>query len=269
MRLSQAGVPTPAVDAELLVRHVTGWSRTRLLTSRSQSLGPQQQEHLEHLARRRCAREPLQLLVGSVGFRHLDLEVRQGVFIPRPETEVLAGAAIDKVPAGGVVVEPCTGTGAIACSVAQESRASAVIATDVSSAAVALAHGNAARLGLGVQVLQGDLLAPVPAELRGQVDVLVSNPPYLAEAELAGLEPEVTRWDPHGALVSGPSGDELADQLLADGRTWLRSGGWLLLELDASRSRATANRATAAGFAEVGLLPDLTGAERFLLARQP
>lgn len=268
-RLARAGVPSPDVDAELLIRHVTGWSRTRLVLDAQAPLSRAAAAQLEPVVRRRECREPLQLILGSVGFRYLDVEVRPGVFIPRPETEVLAGEAIQRVPQGGVVVEPCTGTGAIACSVALEAPVSQVVATDISSAAVDLAASNAARAGVDLRVVHGDLLAPVPQRLRGRVDVVVSNPPYLAAGELDAVEPEVARWDPVGALVAGPSGHEVTDQLIRESLAWLRPGGWLLLEVDASRAADVSARATAAGFQAARVLPDLTGADRIVAVRSP
>lgn len=265
-RLAAAGVPTPDVDATLLVRHVLGWSSAALIVDAAKPLSEQAAARLDALASRRAAREPLQLIIGLVGFRHLDLEVRPGVFIPRPETEVLAGEAIARVAPGGVVVEPCTGTGAVACAVAAEAGTGTVVATDISPAAVALATRNAARAGVEVTVLRGDLLAPVPARLRGQVDVLVCNPPYLATAELADVEPEV-RHDPPAALVSGPSGDEVVSRLLAEAPVWLRPGGWLLVELDPRRAPGACERAARLGYADVAVLADLTGTDRVLVGR--
>lgn len=267
-RFADAGVPTPAVDAELLVRHLTGWSRSHLLTSAGDPLPVAVADRLEVLAGRRERREPLQLLLGTVGFRHVDLEVRPGVFIPRPETEVLAGEAVARTPAGGIVVEPCTGSGAVACAVAAEVAAASVTATDFSVAAVTLARRNAARCGVDVDVRHGDLLAPLGPRLRGRVDVLVSNPPYLASDELADLEPEVARWDPASALVSGRTGHEVSDRLLAEAPAWLRPGGWLLLEVADRRALQCAERARLAGFADVAVLPDLAGRDRLVAARR-
>jgi release factor glutamine methyltransferase len=222
---------------------------------------------LDALAERRAAREPLQLLLASVGFRWLELSVRPGVFIPRPETELLAGEAIARTPPGGVVLEPCTGSGAVACAVAQESDARLVVATDRSPEAVAAARDNAARSGVAVTVLEGHLLDPVPAELRGVADVLVANPPYLAVDELARTEPEVRDWDPAAALVAGPTGHELSDALIALAPAWLRPGGWLLLEVDSSRARAAARRCLRAGLRAASVLPDLAGRDRIVVAR--
>lgn len=265
-RLAGAGVPTPDVDAELLLRHVTGWSRAGLLTRGAEAPPAGAAGAFAALVTRRAAREPLQHLLGSVGFRHLQVLVRPGVFVPRPETEVLAGEAVDRVPAGGVVVEPCTGTAAVACAVASERPGLTVVATDVSAAAVALARENAARCRVAVDVRQGDLLAPVPATLHGVVDVLVCNPPYLAADEAGALEPEV-RADPAAALVAGPTGHEVTDRLLAEARAWLRPGGWLLLETDTARAPATGERARARGYTDVAVLPDLTGRDRIVVAR--
>lgn len=264
-RLAEAGVPTPRADARLLVRHVLGCSGVRLVTGAGEALPAAAAARLDALVTRRVARVPLQHLVGTVGFRHLDLLVRPGVFVPRPETEVLAGEAVARTPGTGIVVEPCTGTGAVACAVAAETGA-AVVATDLSAAAVALARENAARAGVDVQVMEGDLLAPVPAALRWRVDVVVSNPPYLAAAELEAVEPEV-RHDPVVALVAGPTGHEATDRLVAEAADWLRPGGWLLLETDTGRAGPTAARARNRGYRDVTIVPDLTGRDRVVAAR--
>lgn len=265
-RLAASGVPTPEVDAALLVRHVLGWSAAAVVLRGAEPLAPDAAAELERLVARRAGREPLQLLIGCVGFRYLEIEVRPGVFIPRPETEVLAGEAIARVPAGGIVVEPCTGTGAVACCVAAEADPALVLATDISPHAVDLARCNASRAAVAVTAVQGDLLAPVPARLRGQVDVLVCNPPYLAAAELDDTEPEV-RHDPLAALVSGPTGDEVVDELLDVAPAWLRPGGWLVLELDPRRAHPSARRAARLGYTDVRVVQDLTGADRVLLGR--
>jgi release factor glutamine methyltransferase len=269
MTFAAAGIPTPAVDAEWLVRHVTRWSHTRLVLNADGEVAEHVLAALEPLVIRRAAREPLQLIVGSVGFRYLDIEVRPGVFIPRPETEVLAGEAVARVPSGGVVIEPCTGTGAIACAIAQESNAARVIATDISDAAVELAAANVKRADLPVTVVHGDLLEPVDGALKGHVDLLVSNPPYLTPDDLADSEPEVLDWDPIEALVAGPSGHEVTDRLIAAAREWLRPGGWLLLEVDAGRAVETARRAAVAGLLDAGVRHDLTGSDRIVVARRP
>ena len=264
-RLAAAGVPTPQVDAELLVGHVAGLSRSQVALA-ADPLGSGVVSAVEGLAARRETREPLQLILGSVGFRYLDLAVRPGVFIPRPETEVLAGAAIERTPRDGVVLEPCTGTGAVACAIAQEAAPRLVVATDIDPASVDLATQNAEPFET-VQVRYGGLLDPVDPALRGQVDVLVSNPPYLAEGELDGLEPEVTDHDPVAALVAGPTGHEISDALISAATEWLRPGGWLLLELDTTRVGDAAARCERAALVDVAVIDDLTGLPRIVAAR--
>ncbi len=268
-RLAAAGVASPEVDADLILASVLGVGRGHVRAAAGVAVSATAAARVEAVVRRRAAREPLQLLLGAVGFRHLDLRVAPGVFIPRPESEVLAGEAIARIPADGIVVEPCTGTGAVAIAVAQEARPGRVVATDVSPEAVALARTNAARHGVTVEVLLGDLLGPVDPALRGRVDVLASNPPYLTPEELAATEPEVRDHDPAAALVAGPTGHEVSDRLIAAAGEWLAPGGWLLLEVDTTRARATADRAGAAGLRETAVVPDLTGRDRVVVARRP
>lgn len=268
-RLAAAGVPTPDTDARLLVAAALGWSPTRLGLGAAAPLPAAAARRLRRWARRRAAREPLQLILGTVGFRHLDLAVRPGVFVPRPETEVLAGEAIARTPAGGVVVEPCTGSGVVACAVAQEADPARVVATDSSPEAVALARANARRLGLAVEVRRGDLLDGAPQVLRGHTDVVVCNPPYLSWGEVGALEPEVREWDPPEALVTGPGGHETTDRLIAAAPAWLRPGGWLVVEVADDRAERTRRGCRAGGLADARVVRDLAGRERIVCARLP
>jgi release factor glutamine methyltransferase len=279
-RLAAAGVPSPDVDAERIVEHVVerfGWDLLGCDT-----------HVLEGLVARREAREPLQQVLGRTWFRHLEVACVAGVFVPRPETEVVAGLAIDaaaRVPSP-VVVDACTGSGVIALAVASEVPGARVTAVDRSSVAVDLARENLARLaaaapphpwkpgpwlapGAYVEVVQGDLLGPVPADLRGRVDVLVSNPPYLPAADAATWEPEVADHDPHDALVGGADGHEIVDELLRLAATWLRPGGTVVVEIDDRRGADAAAVATAAGLVAVRVAPDLTGRDRAVVARRP
>lgn len=268
-RLDRAGVPTPDVDAEWLACHATGWSRAELLSRGGWPLDPPVAERLDEAGNRRAAREPLQLIVGSVGFRYLDLVVRPGVFIPRPETETLAGEAVARTPPGGLVVEPCTGTGAVACSIVAEAEPAVVVATDSSPSAVSLARENATRHGLEVDVRQGDLLDPVDEGLRGRLHVLVANPPYVASRELTATEPEVREWDPSDAVVAGPTGHEVTDRLVDAAPDWLRPGGWLLVEVDERRTEDVRDRCVAAGLSDTTVVRDPADRNRVVVARRP
>jgi release factor glutamine methyltransferase len=281
-RLRDAGVPSPDVDARWLVEAATG-SDPRHLPDRP--LGPDERHALAALSARRGAREPLQLVLGTAAFRALELRCRAGVFVPRPETEVLAGLALDAVrrvrgarDGNGrptVVHEPCCGTGAVGLAVASEVDGAVVLMADRSDAAVVLATENrdvlaaAGRLRSPVEVRHGELLDAFAGSPHGAPDVIVANPPYLPSAELAQLEPEVAGHDPHDALSGGPDGHEVVDMLLEAAARELVPGGTIVLEIDARRAAGTVAVARRVGLVEVEVHRDLTGAERFILARRP
>lgn len=278
--LEAAGVPCAGVDARWLVTHAAGvdpWQRPTAPLDEATS------DALAHLVARRAAREPLQLVLGETAFRHLTLACRSGVFVPRPETEVVAGLAIDAALAAGprpLVGEPCTGTGAIACSLAAEVAGVRVAAGDLDTRAVAAARVNVRRLvegaagvagpapGATVEVRRGDLLAALPGELCGRLDVLVANPPYLPAADREEWAPEVAAHDPEVALVGGPDGHEVVAALVAAAVDWLRPGGTLVVEIDARRADSAAVLARRAGLCDVGVEHDLAGGARALIARR-
>jgi len=278
-RLRDAGVQSPEVDARWLVEAATGSDPRRRPDRR---LGPDEGQVLAGLRARRCAREPLQLVLGTAAFRELELRCRPGVFVPRPETELLAGLAIDLVRGARdvdgrptVVHEPCCGTGAVGLAIASEVGGAVVLIGDRSDVAVVLATENrdllaaAGRLRSPVEVLRGDLLDAFTASPHGAPDVIVANPPYLPSAELAQFEPEVAGHDPHDALSGGPDGHEVVDALLGAAARQLVPGGTVVLEIDARRAAATVAVARRAGLVDVEVRRDLTGAERFILARRP
>lgn len=274
-RLRRAGVVSPDADALALAAHATGLGRHAVRTATADDVPAAALDRLSWLVERRAAREPLQLITGETGFRTITVACRAGVFVPRPETEVLAGLAIGLLeeraghgPAVPVVVEPCTGTGAVACAIATEVPSTRVVATDVNPDAVALARSNAARLGVDVDVRHGDLLAPLPDDLRGRVDLLVANPPYLTPAEVAASEPEVTGYDPIDALVGGVDGNAVVQRLFDEGREWVASGGALVVEVGDARAVESAARALAAGWCDVRVAADLAGRQRFVTGRR-
>ena len=285
-RLRAAGVPSPEVDARWLIEAAAGRDPRRAPDS---PLDEPASRVLAELVARRCAREPLQLVLGTTAFRDLELRCRPGVFVPRPETEVLAGIALELVaermgrpgaaqvsPAlvGPVrVAEPCCGTGAVGLAVASGTADAVVTIADRSAAAAALAEENrialaaAGRLRSPVVVRTGGLMDAFDPSDRGRIDVLVANPPYLPASDLATMEHEVAEHDPHDALFGGPDGHEIVDALLAAALEWLVPGGAVLLEIDARRSPGTLDRARGLGLVEVEARQDLTGADRFVLAR--
>jgi release factor glutamine methyltransferase len=214
----------------------------------------------------RCAGTPVQHLTGEQAFRRITLEVRPGVFVPRPETEILVEHALSTLGEreDPVVVDAGTGTGAIALAIKDERPDATVFATDLSSEAVELARANARRLGLDVTVLEGDLLEPLPADLRGWVDAIVSNPPYVPPEEIDDLPAEV-RADPRLALAGGT---EVHRRLAEEAPRWLRGGAALAVEIDA-RQGAEVSALLSGRFARVRIERDLAGRDRVVLARMP
>jgi release factor glutamine methyltransferase len=263
--LERHGVESPRATAEILLMHVLGTDRAGLY-ARNDPLDARQARAFGRALCQRCAGIPVQHLTGEQAFRRLTLEVRPGVFVPRPETEILVEAALAAVRdvEAPVVVDVGTGTGAIALAIKDERPDATVLATDLAPEAVALARANAARLGLEVEVREGDLLAPLPAELRGWVDLVVSNPPYVPPEEYGDLPLEV-RADPPEALLGGTW---VYERLAADAARWLRDGGALAVEIHAGAGEAVAELLRRA-FIDVRIRKDLAGRDRVVLGRRP
>jgi release factor glutamine methyltransferase len=224
---------------------------------------------LERAAAKRARGAPIQYATGRAAFRHLTLEVDERVLIPRPETELLVDLALARGK-GGTVVDVGTGSGCIALSLASEGSFDRVIATDISTGALLVASANAARLDASmsapIEFRDGSLLAPVAGE---RVRMIVSNPPYIAQAEAAGLPALVRDWEPAVALYSGDEGMAHIAALARDAGPILEDGGWLLLEVDARRAGLAAETVRAAGwYDEIVVERDLTGRERFVAARR-
>jgi release factor glutamine methyltransferase len=263
--LERHGVQSPRATAETLLMHLLGTDRAGLYT-RPGRLDGRTAKLLGRALCRRCSGTPVQHLTGEQQFLDLVLRVEPGVFVPRLETEVLAVAALTLIAEQPrpLVVDVGTGTGAVALAVKSRRPDAEVLATDRSADAVALARWNAERLGLAVRVLEGDLLEPLPAELRGRVDLIVSNPPYLTEAEYRDVPLEV-RADPRGALVGGTT----VHRRLASGAPgWLQAGGALAVEIGEGQG-SEVRTMFEAWSAEVRVLPDLTGRDRVVVARTP
>ena len=214
--------------------------------------------------RRRAAGEPLAHVTGRAGFRHLTLASDRRALIPRPETEGLVELILACAPAGRVA-DVGTGSGCIALSLAAEGSYEQVIGLDISADALDLARENRARTGTRMALVRGDLCAPLAA---GSLDALVSNPPYLTAAEYTALDESVRNWEPALALSGGADGMAVISRLLEAGRTVLRPGGWLALEIDCARAAPCARRAGALGWSDVAIHADLFGRERYLLARR-
>jgi release factor glutamine methyltransferase len=267
--LGDAGVPSPDFDAAELLAHVLGTTRPGLAAAAAPD--PEQEEAYRALVRRRAAREPLQHLTGSAAFRYVELAVGPGVFVPRPETESLAGWGVDAaraVVASGrdpVVVDLCTGSGAIALAVATEVPPAQVHAVELSEEAFAWAARNLQ--GSGVDLRQGDMAEAFP-DLDGTVDVVLCNPPYIPLEAYESVAPEARDHDPALALWSGDDGLEAMRVLERVAARLLRGGGVVGAEhADVQGESAPAVFRDAGRWSDVRDHRDLAGRPRYLTAR--
>jgi release factor glutamine methyltransferase len=266
-QLAAAGVPSPRHDAEALAAFVLGCPRSRLPVAGDLSQG--QQLVFSRLVDRRASRVPLQHLTGSAPFRYLEVAVGPGVFVPRPETEVVAGWCIDALKerdAAPLVVDLCTGSGVIALSIAHEVRGATVHAVEREAAAYEWAERNA--MGTGVTVHQGDA-AHALTELDGTVDLVVGNPPYLPDAHRDHVDPEVRDHDPDAALWGGADGLDGPRMIEAAGRRLLRDGGVVAVEHADDQGPAVAQMFRASGeWVHIAVRQDLAGRDRFVTAER-
>ncbi len=225
--------------------------------------GPSQP--LEELVERRLGGEPLQYIEGSAAFGPLELLVDERVLVPRPETEGLFEIAANMVRHPEVIVDLCTGSGALALALKDAFPSAAVFATDISEEALEVAAKNKIRNHLDVYLAHGDLFDPLPASLLGEVDLLVVNPPYVSEREYAGL-PEDVKREPHGALVAGPTGLEIIQSIGASASRWLRPGGVLVCEIGATQGVSASS-----SFLDLPTVvrKDLAGRDRYVVAVKP
>ena len=269
--LAAAGVPDPEVDAELLLAHVLGTNRggvqARLVTGGAAPDGAA--EALAPLLRRRSAREPLQHILGVAAFRHLELEVGPGVFVPRPETETLAQMAIDAALAAAGpsprVVDLCTGSGAVALSVCTEVPHAEVAAVELSPEAFVWARRNRERAGAdNVRMVFGDL-AEALTEWDGTVDVVVSNPPYIPLGAIP-RDPEVRLFDPEMALFGGEDGLDVVRSLSRRALALLHPGGFLVIEHGELQGAEIRALLAADGWSAPATQRDLLGRDRFTSA---
>jgi len=263
--LSRHDVESPLPTAEVLLAQILGTDRAGLY-ARDEGLSSAEAKRFGRALCRRCVGVPLQHLTGEQVFRRLTLLVRPGVFIPRPETEILvehALASIEDVSAP-VVVDVGTGTGAIGLAIKAERPDARVVAIDISEDAIALARTNAGLLALDVEIVEGDLLDPLMPSLHGAVDLIVSNPPYVAADELDTLPPDA-RADPFAALVGGI---DLYERLFAQAAEVLRARGAVVVEIGEAHGEVVCGAASAAGLVDVGLEQDLAGRDRVVGARK-
>jgi release factor glutamine methyltransferase len=272
--LVAVGVTEARLDAELLLAHASGRGRASLIADPGAALPPAVARLYGELVRRRLRREPLAYIVGTKGFRRIELAVDARVLVPRPETELLVEVALERRP--GRVLDVGTGSGAIALAVADELPEAEVVATDTSPGALAVARANASRLGLAGRVRFETGTVPAGEAF----DLVLANLPYVAEREWAGLEPEVTQWEPREALLAGEDGLDAYRELLApldagpaeclrptfsDQSTPLDAAAAIAIEIGVGQALEVAELLRDAGFSEVEVRTDLAGIERVVV----
>ncbi|MCC8167740.1 MAG: peptide chain release factor N(5)-glutamine methyltransferase [Clostridiales bacterium] len=285
--LQEAGIADAAADAWLLLSAVTGMDRTHYYMYMRKAMPESQLETYRGLAGKRSRRIPLQYILGETEFMGLPFKVTPDVLIPRQDTEILVEEALKCIRSGMKVLDLCTGSGCIAVSLAKYSERSAgneagetdryaaayvpqtgwkcgesevveVTASDISEAAVAVARENAEINGVNVRFVQSDLFESI----EGQFDVIVSNPPYIPQDVIAGLEPEVAVHEPHGALDGGEDGLDFYRRIIAEAGLHLVPGGWLLFEIGYDQGDAVARLLREAGYTDVCVRQDLAHLDR-------
>jgi len=266
-RLRDASIATARQDAELLLARVLGTTRLALHVEPDREIEPSALAGFQALLARRAGHEPLQYLLGAEEFLGLRIAVGPGVFIPRPETEVLVERALAVLPeAPGVALDLCAGSGVVACALAARRPDLTVWAVELSPLAARFARANVEGLGLAgrVHVLEGDLFAPL-ADLAERCDLVVANPPYLARPTLAALPAEVRDWEPAPALDGGPDGLAVATRILDEAPGFTPPGGRVLLEIGHDQAeRLRARLSSDPRYRPPGFHRDLAGYERVL-----
>ena len=246
---------------------VTASSRADVVAGRN--VTRDQAERFQNLSSRRARGEPLQYLEGTVDFGPIELLTDNRALIPRPETEAVwdeARRMLSEAGRGTVIVDLCTGSGAMALALKSVFPEARVFATDISEDALSLAKENAARLGLDIEFFHGDLFDALPKSISGRIDLLVSNPPYIEEGEWDELPPDVRDHEPRQALVSGPEGTEILERIADDIYRWLGVGGWVLCEIGETQGRRADE--LFGQWLDTEVRPDLTDRDRILVGRK-
>lgn len=267
----ERGLENPRLDAEVILSYALDTPRVMLYARHDQPLSEAERDKIRPLVARRAKHEPVAYITGERGFWTFELEVSPATLIPRPDTETLVERALSQLPAdaAGPVADVGTGSGCVALALLSERKLLELYATDVSEQALAVAQKNADKLGLQdrLQLLQGDLLEPVPEERP--LALVTANLPYIPSADMAGLMPDVRDFEPQLALDGGPGGLVLIDRLIPQAAARLAPGGWLLFEAGDGQLEAVGARLREAGFEDVRLSEDGADLLRVAEGRRP
>lgn len=257
-RLAAAGVEEAAVDAWLLFSYDKKVDRTWYLLNRTQRASGEEQEAYLKLIARRCERVPLQHITGEQEFMGLPFRVTPDVLIPRQDTEVLVEECLRHLAPGNVFLDLCTGSGCILVSLLHYAKGTAGTGADLSGKALSVAKGNVEANGVEARLVQGDLFEPV----TGTFDLIVSNPPYIASAEIETLTPEVREHEPRMALDGTADGLFFYKRIVQESPSYLKEGGWLCMEIGYDQGAAVQQLMEARGFVTVSVIKDLAGLDR-------
>lgn len=270
-RLTIAGIDAPRRNAEWLLCEALGTSRAGLYAASGDRVAPEVFQRFGEMLARRLRREPAQYILGYAEFMGLRIVVTPDVLIPRPETEELVEAALSCLPADKppVVLDAGTGSGCIALAIRAARPDARTYACDVSEAALAVGRRNGAAYGLAVKWIAADMLGEdFPERVPSGLDLLISNPPYVPEEEMAALPEEVLAWEPRAALVASDDPLVFYRCLARHGLHAIRSGGWIALETHADYGDSVRDLLEAAGYADVSLRKDMAGRDRIVLGRR-
>jgi release factor glutamine methyltransferase len=266
--LGKKGVENPRLDAELLLAHALHCDRIRLYIDTEKPLAAAELATFKALIKRRGAREPVAYILGTKEFHGRPFEVAAGVFIPRPETELLVRIVTEHL-AGDVaarVLDLCAGSGAVGITVAAERPRASVDLVEISAEAAAAARRNAAKLAPGrVRVITGDLFAALPEKVR--YDAIAANPPYVATADANRLSPDVVEHEPHLALFAGGDGLAVIRRIVAGIGDWLLPGGLFVTEIDPAQGQAVLALLRDAGLTQLRIERDLAGLDRHVVGK--
>ena len=260
--LAKAGVESSRVDAEWLIGHALNLKRMELYLQFDRPLSEEELSTIRPLISRRSKGEPVQYICGTTEFYGIELEVGTGVLIPRPETELLVDAAKKKLNAGDRVLDLCTGSGAIAVALKSEMSQLSLTASDISPEALKYARKNIDKLGLDIELLEGDLFAPLTGR---KFDAITVNPPYVKPSEKPLMGKDVLKSEPALALFSGEDGLDLLRRIAIEGKNYLNPEGFLISEIGFQQGKECLELFSAHGWKDVSILQDFSKRDRFVL----
>ena len=266
--LAKNGVEDARVNAEYIISHILGKTRLEIYLDPKRTLTKGEYERLRSAIARRAKREPLQYILGTQPFRNIDVKVRQGVYIPRPETEILVDEAIKLIPPHSkyTILELGIGSGAISTAIASEREHVLITATDISELAIQVAMENARPFRERISILKGDLFEPVSGRI---FDMIISNPPYIKEGDWETLQPEIKDYEPREAFVGGADGLDFYRRIFNNVGEFLVKGGHLLLEVGDDAAAQVNLLATASDiFENVIFKKDLNNIPRVFIGRR-